>query len=75
MPEPKGGRQCDRLPAESRSVKTERSGPNHRKRRVRAVEDGYRKEKSGSKTGSFVYFPDGCDMAVQAAKRYVWFIL
>lgn len=56
-----------------RSVKTERA--------VRTTEKGASgqskmvKEKSGSKTDSFVYFPDGCDMAVQAAKRYGWFIL
>ena len=47
-----------------RSVKTERA--------VRTTEKG---ASGQSKTVSFVYFPDGCDMAVQAAKRYSWFIL
>ena len=58
-----------------RSVKTERAVRTTEKGASGQKEDGYRKEKSGSKTDSFVYFPDGCDMAVQAAKRYGWFIL
>ena len=72
MPEPKGSAIVFRQRAKREN---RAGGPNHRKRRVRAVEDGYRKEKSGSKTDSFVYFPDGCDMAVQVAERYGWFIL